>query len=329
MRSKGYFVLLLLVFSFVGANVFAQSNKRNKGKSRTSKREIAKKQEEALQKQERETPFAPPKTFNPKSKDFRDDYIWKSQTAGVAYPKAGNVSIVEPSKYALTPTFQLEAFLPLEYHVPNLFGKKLWYDTPSWKVASRHGIYSASTGFKWMQQNRHYSFADSSAKIPSILSVKNELIVSRAFSKTYGCNGRQPYLILTVSAGVDFGFPLGDNGLTQINRHFLAVRSPALTGKGYNANIMARGDYQINSILFTGASLRYLFGSFTGHGAVEQKAWIEALLQHNLGLSAGYALSYGNYSTTHKLGFIPTIDICWYFGSKKGHQRGLFDRRMF
>ncbi|MFT3740989.1 MAG: hypothetical protein QM786_19745 [Breznakibacter sp.] len=322
-------LLLLMVLSICSADLFAQSNKRHKGKKRTSKREIAKKQQEAIEKQERETPFAPPRTFNPDAKDFRDDYIWKSQTAGIVYPKAGNISIIEPSKYALNPTFQLEAIFPLEYHIPNLFVKKLWYDTPDWKIASRHGLYSATNGFKWMQKRQHYSFVDSLARIPNILSVKNELIVSRAFSKTYGCSGRQPYLILTGSVGLDFGIPLGDNDLTQIDLHFFAVRSPALTAKGYTANVLARADYQINSILFTGTSLRYLFGTFSGHDAVEQKAWIEVLLQHNIGLSAGYALSLGNYGTSHNLGFIPVIDVCWYFGSKRGHQKGLFEKKMF
>jgi hypothetical protein len=309
--------------------ISAQEKKRYKGKKSNSKREVQKRQDDAVEKQAKDTPFAPKKAFSQRKSDYRDDQIWKSQTAGIVYPKAGNISIVEPSKYALNNKFQLEAILPLMYHAPNIFGKYLWYSNKDWKVASRHGLYSATTGLTAMQKQEKYEYADSAAKIPAIVAMKNELIVSRTYSKTYGCDGSQPYLILTGSMGVDYGYGFGDNNLDDIDKHFLANRSPAITGTGYTIATMIRADYRINQMFLTGASLKHFRGTFDGNNAIEQKAWLETLLSQTLGLSVGYALSWGNYNTSNALAFMPTVDICWYFGSKKGHSKGLFNRKMF
>jgi hypothetical protein len=322
-------LLLLMCFVIGGVDAYAQSTKRYKGKKQTSKREIRKKQDDAIENQAEDAPFAPKKAFEQNRKDWRDDQMWKSQTAGIIYPKAGNLSLVEPSKYALNKNFQLEAILPLAYHTPNLFGKYLWYSKDQWHVASRHGVYSATSGLRTFQKQQMYEYVDSGVNIPLIVSFKNELIVSRSFTKAYGCAGPQPYLILTGSAGLDFGIPLGNNGLSEIDKHFIANRSPALTGTGKTINVLARGDYKINAMLQTGASLRYFHGDFTGNNAFENKAWLETLINPQFGFSVGYALSWANYHTPRSLSFMPTFDLCWYFGTKKGHSKGLFDTKMF
>jgi hypothetical protein len=326
--SRSILLISLIIILSIG-QCLAQEKKRYKGKKSNSKREVQKRQDDAVEKQAKDTPFAPKKAFSQRKSDYRDDQIWKSQTAGIVYPKAVNISVIEPSKLALNKNFQLEAILPFMYYAPNVFGKYLWYNQNNWMVASRHGIYSATTGLMAMQQQENYVYADSAANIPFIVALKNELIVSRAYTKAYGCEGSQPYLILTGSIGLDYGYGFGENELDDIDKHFVANRSPALTGTGYTIGMMGRADYKINTMFLTGASLKYFYGTFEGHNAVEQKAWLETLLNPSLGLSVGYALSWGTYNTPKALSFMPTVDICWYFGSKKGHSKGLFDRKMF
>jgi hypothetical protein len=326
MISKRLLILAFLVFFISEFAVLAQSNKRYKGKKRTSRREIIKAQQSAQKEQASDSPFAPAKAFRPKD-DLRDDQMWKSHTAEVIYPRAANLSLIEPSKYGISNRFQLESILPLMPLVPNMFGKYRWLHINKWVVSSRHGLMSAYPGFKYLQNNKQY--VDSAARIPYMISTKNELIVSRYFSKAYGCNGRQPYLILSALAGFDTGVALKNNDLTEIDRHFLANRSQAMAAIGYSAYLAVRADYQINTHLLTGGSLRYFNGSFSNRHAIEQKAWLETLFSKQFGLSVGYALSWAQYNTSHSINLVPMIDLCWYLGYKKGHEKGLFNRKMF
>ncbi len=317
--------ILLIVFAFHASTSLAQSNRSKKLNKGSSKTEIKKRQKEASTKQQKETPFAPP-TGTGSDSQLRDDLIWKPQTANTSNSRSGNISLSDVSRYSYKSGIEFQSILPLFPLAPNFFIKKRWYSS-TWKIASRHGLYTASPGYLWAKNQNYSHFADSSSSVPVLIGFKNELLVSRLFADKYSCSSRQPYLILSSGLGVDVGTHLGSNSLTETQHHFLTNRTTVLIGKGYYLYIFVRADYQYNSTIMLSANLTYFNGSFQGNYAWEQKSNVELFLNSKLSASVGYKLSLANYNTSNSIGIIPWLDICWYFGEKQGHQKGLFDKR--
>jgi len=309
--------------------VSAQSIGRFKGRSSQSKREVKKRKMEAEQKQAEDTPFAPTPKSGRLVTEIRDDYIWKSQSGGVVYPKAGNISFFEPAKIGLNDKSQLESSLGVDYWIPNLFYKYQWYSSKEWKVATRHGLYSGTPGYNYFDAKGVYKYTDTAQHIPIVLSCKNELFITRLFTKAYSCNGPQPYLLITGGLGFDLGYPMGKNDLSEIHEPFLGNRSMALCGNGYMVYALIRGDYQINPSFLAGASFRYFYGNFTGNHAMEPKLWIETFLGDNVSITTGISLSFDSYDNSPEVGFLPILDLTYYFGRKKGRESGLFNKPIY
>ncbi|WP_430812042.1 MULTISPECIES: hypothetical protein [unclassified Carboxylicivirga] len=319
--------LFLPLFLSLSIGVAGQSNKKYKSKKRTSKREMRKRQEEA-NRRDNTNAFNPAQPMGARQNDQRDDLLWHSESANTVYAGSGNISLVKPSRYGLSDGLEVSSVLPLNYWMPNIYLKKRWRNE-SWYVASRHGFYSGRPGLKWFNKRDNPEIVEGAEQIPFILSMKNELSVSRLIMNNDRCGRDKPYIILTGIVGVDFGIPFGDSDLKEMEGHFLTNRSPAITGSGYTAYLKARADWQMTSSLMLGGSIAYYRGDFTGKDAVEQSAELQLMLFPRLSASVAYALSVANYTASNDIGFLPYVDLTFYFGRRQGRQKGLFQGKMF
>jgi hypothetical protein len=319
------FTLCLLWLSTLSE---AQSNKRYKPRKRTSKREIRKRQQEAAEKNKTTNAFNPLQTMGAAESEARDDLIWHAEAANTVYDRAGNVSITSPSRYGLNSNLELSSVLGTAYWVPNLMLKRKWLDS-KWVISTRHGIYSATPGLYWAQKSGFPDIIDSTANIPIVASVKNEFLISRRFDRDLRCIQKQPYIILTLSAGIDFGVPFGESDLREMKHHFLTNRSPALTGLGSYGYAKLRGDWKAYSYLFIGTSVKAFAGNFTGRWSMEHVTDIQTFILPTLSATIGYALSYGQYNLSSNFKLLPFFDLTWYFGRKESRQKGLFKKGMF
>ncbi len=324
-RSVIFFLLLLFM---VSTGMEAQSGKKPRLNKKTSKREIRKRQADARKKDKETNAFNPLQGMGSTESLNRDDIFWNSETANTVYVKAGNISLLTPSRYGIRQDLELETVLGLDYWMPNILVKKRWKNGRL-KIASRHGLYSGTPGFYWAQNHGYYEYVDSLARIPVVISMRNEVFFSYAFYHDVGCIQRQPYIILTFNAGADFGVPIGESSLNELQKHFLTNRSPALTGQGVTGFGKVRVDTKFYDYLYFFSSMNFFFGGFTGGFAFENQTAIQTFVTKNFSVSAGLYLSLANYGTDSKAGILPFFDLSWYFGQKESRQKGLFNKRMF
>ncbi|MBR8535552.1 hypothetical protein KDU71_08270 [Carboxylicivirga sediminis] len=324
---KSLQIVSIILMCLTVTNAWSQSNKRFKGKKGTSKREIKKRQQEAYDKDDTNA-FNPKQPMGARQNDSRDDLLWHGETANTIYDGTANISLINASRYGLKPGLELSSVLLLNYWMPNVYLKKRWRND-TWYVASKHGLYSATLGLHWFNNKNYSSVVDNARQIPFILSMKNELMVSRLIMSDTRCGRDKPYIILTGGLGVDFGVPFGDSDLSEMKGHFLANRSPALTGSGYSAYLKLRADWQMTPMLMLGGGFKYFRGNFSGNGALEHQAELQTLIIPSLSFTIGYALSFANYVDTNSMAVLPFFDITYYFGKRQGRQKGLFGNKMF
>ena len=258
---------------------------------------------------------------------LRDDQVWSARTAATSYVNAGNVSITSQSRYGLTSRIELSTCLGLDYWVPNLFikheisRKKLW-------ISSLHGVYSSWPGLKEVAREKENFLADSVTGEPMVLSVRNQLIVSRPFYNNMACNPSQPYLVISASLAVDVGIPFDDEEIYVEDDLFKTPRSMSYAGKGWMGMAYGRADWQIFPQLYGRGEIRVLFGNYTPGITVEQETLIEYFPFAKLSVSGGYLLGIGNIGNRN-IQILPFLDVTYYFGRKQGRQRGLFKQQMF
>jgi len=257
-----YGIVLFIIFISASVSVHAQSNKKAKLNKGTSKRKLKKMQKAVYEEDRDKNTFNPVQIMGKNPEDEREDFFWNSESANTVNKRAGNISIITPSRYGIDQGLELSAVLGLEYWVPNVMVKKRWYND-KFIVSSRHGLYSGTPGFHWAQKKGHYDIVDSLADIPFVLSMKNEVLLSYTFYKNkLNCVKKEPYVIFTVNGGVDFGISFGDSTLSEINHHFLTNRSPALTGHGVTGYFGFRGDWKALKYLYLSTSLKFFFNSW-------------------------------------------------------------------
>lgn len=256
----------------------------------------------------------------------RDDFLWSSETAYSSLHKTGNISLTTPSRLGLKNGLELSTILPFNYWVPNLMVKKTHYNGKI-LIASRHGLYTPTPGLKYAQSHKYQTIADSTVDVPHIITVRNELIVSKPFGGDGTCSGTRPFLIITAAVSLDAGIPFEKNELSHIDEHILGSRSPALAGKGLLVSGRLRADAEITNTMFLEGGFKFFFGEFNGDMAMEHHAGLQNFIFKNTSVTLGYILSVGNFSTS-KVKLYPSFDVTWYFGSKPGRPRGLFDKKM-
>ncbi|GAF02428.1 hypothetical protein [Saccharicrinis fermentans] len=114
---KLFFMVLVLLAS---QHSFLMSQRRNKG---TSKREIRKRQEDANKKSEYNK-FNPLQPMGYKASNVRTDFVWSYETAGVVPQRAGDISIIMPSRFSVRKGVEFGTSLAGLGVVPAFYVKK-------------------------------------------------------------------------------------------------------------------------------------------------------------------------------------------------------------
>jgi hypothetical protein len=296
---------------------------KKKSQAVKATRKLEKRREETGQKTNYFNSLQP--MGEPRNND-RDDFIWSEGTAYISTEGNGNVSITTPSRLGITSGYELQSLLGADYWVPNIMLKKGW-QAETWWWASRHGIYSALPGLEWAERRGIQSIVDSTTEIPPILTLRNELMVSRPFFNKLACNSKTPYLVLSAAVAADYGFSFKKNELVQIREHLAGSRYPSLTGNGLLVTMRLQADANLTDDLFIRGNLKYFMGEMR-YNAFEHEARVEYLLSARLSVSGGYIFSVGKYASS-TVCILPFIDICYYFGRKAHVSSRLFDKPIF
>ena len=323
-------IYILIAFLLIPAGVYSQSNKKQKLNKGTSKRQIKKRQKQAYERNRDTNAFNPIQPMGSRESKERDDIFWNSESANTVYKSSGNISLSTPSRYGLKQGLELSTVLGYDFFAPNIMLKKRWSNDKI-IISSRHGLYSATPGFHWAQNSGHYDYVDSLATIPFVLTVRNEVFFSYALYHDVGCIQKQPFIILTLNGGADFGIPFGESTMTELKHHFLTNRSPALTGQGVTGYVKARADWKTYDYLYLGTSFNFFFGNFTGNWAFENRTEMQTFITQSFSLSVGFSFSAGQYEIPSKsnVAILPFFDLSWYFGQKESRQKGISSKKMF
>jgi len=284
-----------------------------------------------LQERQRENSqgnmFNPLQTMGSRAGNQRDDHIWSSESALVNNQRSGNIAITSPSRFGILPKTELQSHLAAFRWVPNL-GIKQQLHSGRWKWASRHGIFSPTPGLHWAREMGHAFIIDSITKVPLLLGLRNEIIVSKPFVSSLGCTEPSPYLILTGAISLDNVLSLTTNNLESINRHFFGARDPSITGNDFLVEARLRVDALLNSRSWIEGGVKLFSNDLATILAIEHHAAINYFLFYNTTISPGYMVSIGHFDNS-RFKIIPWIDLTWYFGEKKRPAQGLFRREMF
>ncbi len=256
--------------------------------------------------------------------EIQGAFLWHSESAGIVVQRCGNVSLVGASRYGLNASVELSSHLAMDYWIPNIALKKVWHND-DFVVSSRHELSSATPGLQWARDHHHFKLVTNES-VPFLLSTTNEILVSRPFIDKVSCNGKHPWLILTAAASISVGVPFESYEGRQMQFHFLANRGEAWSGRGWYGCLKARADWQMKQNMVLRGSLRYFAGSFPGHHAVEMDASVEYFPLPRLSLSGGVMTSMAGYQNLNFVGFMPFVDLTWYFGRYDAIQSGLFER---
>lgn len=258
----------------------------------------------------------------------RDDFIWSSETAYTTPLKNGNISLLTPSRLGIKGSMELSSLLAPVVWVPNLMIKRTHFNHKDILIATRHGLYSPTPGLIWAQKKNYQTIVDSLATVPHIITIRNELIVSKSFGGGFSCSSSRPTLVVTAALAADLGIPFEEDELKQIDEHVLGSRNPALTGRGLLLNARIRADAELSSTMYLEGGFKFFFGDMIGNMAMEHHAGVQNFIHKNTSVTLGYVLSFGNFSTAN-IKLYPSFDLTWYFGLKPGASRGLFGRKMF
>ncbi len=264
---------------------------------------------------------------DPTLSDLRDDHIWSAATAATSYLNAGNVSLSSPSRYGLSQGLELQSWLALDFWAPNLFLKRE-ISRKRWWVSSLHGIYSSFPGLNRVEQGKDTFLADSLSGTPLVISLRNQLLLSRPFFDKLDCNPHQPYLVLSGGLAVDYGIPFGDEDVFLEEQHFFTPRSASYLGGGWLVTFSVRADWEILSFLYGRGELRVFTGDFSSRFSLEQQASVEFFPTGNLSLSGGFLTAFGKIGSS-RASILPFFNVSLYFGKRQGRKRGLFEQRMF
>ena len=272
--------------------------------------------------------FNPLQAEGQRASEARSDFIWPAQSAYLSTKEAGNIGLTTPSRLGLNPKTELQSTLGLLRWVPNLFIKRRIH-AESWLWASRHGLYSTTPGLEWAKKRGFRGLVDSTAAVPGLLTISNEVLLSKYFIDRAACVTQDPYLVLSAGFRIDYGLVLSkDPALEARALHFWGSRTNALLGKGWQTEITLRADARIRSRLYLSGSLKYLNGPGHPGAAWEQSTLLQYFFAPRLSVSPGYALSYAAFAKT-SLKILPFIDLHFYFGKKARRPSGLFAEPMF
>ena len=271
--------------------------------------------------------------FNPdhdamwgKANKVRVDLLWHSEGANVVTEKAGNVSLIGDSRYGLNGKWELATPLVLDAFRPMVTGKRLWGNNDLWYISTKFSLANAYSGMKIARSIKNDHICNLDADVPLVFEAGAEQIASCAFRSDPNCSTGSEYLIITFGFGLYYGHNFSDDGWHQSSYHFLANRSVTLVEQGWRLRGKVWFDWWALDWMMMHFGVFIHGGYFEHHCATEFKVESEMFLTSRLSFKVGGALSLANYTTTsHKVGAVPMIDLCYYFGSSQKNKNGLFD----
>mgnify|MGYP006988918131 CR=1 FL=1 len=257
----------------------------------------------------------------------RNDLLWHPEAANTTARHAGNASITTASRFGLTDRWELSTFLAFDFFQPNLIAKYRWTAKPkNWFLASKINVGYAYPGLKFAQQRGYTDYVTATDKLPQVVELGHEFIVSRRFAHDANCSDGSEWLILTASIGTYYGIEVKEGTIEQLPAHFLANRCIPLIDNDILISLKLWCDYKTTNWLNLHGGMRFHNWSFEKNFAFELQAEAEAFITPIFSIRLGGAFSAANYkSTRHKVGGIPMIDLTYYFGKKNDHERNLFN----
>lgn len=316
MRNRNHLFLLWFIFILSASNTYLVAQKSEKKSKKRGKGD------------KKEQVFNPIQEMGGSHKaEMRDDYIWGINTAFTLYKGASDIGITSQTRYGLNPRMELSSNILLCTVTPNIFLKYQISKGKIW-IASRHGVYFPSMGLK-MTDNKGYILPTSdSLKVPFIGVIRNELILSYPFYNKTSCNSTQPYLIISVFGGLDYGFSGSKWEATGFTKPWLEPRKSSLLANGATIHFTGRVDYMMLYNFKLEAELGALNDNLSSLWALENRVIVKYFPYSNLSLSLGWMLSISNKATSPQLGILPLFDITLYFGTKQNRMKGLWDQKM-
>ncbi|TCO10899.1 hypothetical protein [Natronoflexus pectinivorans] len=324
MSGKHAIFVILIITALIPAELEAQVWPfRRRSQAERATRDLERRQRETGQQTNFFNPLQP---FGSRRNNDRDDHIWSPETAYLSIPQTGNVSITNPSRLGINSKYELQSLLGASYWVPNLMIKRRIHSGEIY-WATRHGIYVPTPGLNWAQNKGYHSYVDTTAAIPHIVAIRNELIVSKPFMDDVSCVQGIPWLIITAGLSADYGLSLESNDLSAIDEHIIGSRSAPLTGKGLLIIARLRADARLNDFTFIEGGFRY-FNSTHHNNGFEHHAALNYFAAKNFSISPGYLLSIGNFGSS-KVKIYPSLDLTWYFGQKSRRGGRIFEGSRF
>ncbi|MCF8372418.1 MAG: hypothetical protein K9H64_12390 [Bacteroidales bacterium] len=269
--------------------------------------------------------------------------LWTIGTAYTLGPKDMRISLFQPSAYALTKSFEIQAHPVMFFVAPNLALKKQWIIKEKFALASKHGVVYPTFLLQKMSDADLYSSLLESEQIPGILHFKNELLFSFGWGKVL-CPSftstefnrkntfKGPTKILTFKLGIQNGVQFGDGEMPVLNEKYIFHHTYPYHGLlMYNFGV----DYDSRLNMFIDYAIDFDYLLLEGnHHVFEHKTllnwWVGRKFFH---VAVGYQVSYGEYLGEDDLSnwkfFVgPVIDLMWTMRRNR-MDLGLFGKKMF
>lgn len=260
----------------------------------------------------------------------RDDQIWSQEAANTVYNKAGNLCFTSETRIGLSDQWEISSNLGADIFAPNIFLKKLFKISNKQEYWSfKVGLITGAPGYHIAQKHKYGKIISADDDVPFVIDTNGELIYSYAFRHDPNCAKDNAWLILSNSIAAHVGLNANGKHVSQAGYHFLANRAETL--RDWSAYIRAKvwADWLVNSWLVLRGGLKYYFGNFEKHHALEAQVEGEFFLVSSLGIKVGGLASYAHYTSVNKkIGFFPSADITYYFGKKQDRENKLFDTKM-
>lgn len=260
----------------------------------------------------------------------RDDQIWSEESANTVYTKAGNICLTSETRIGLSDQWEISSNLGADIFAPNFFLKKLFKISNKQEYwAFKVGLITGAPGYHIAQNHKYGKIISPDDDVPFVIDTNGELIYSYAFRHDPNCAKDNVWLVLTNSIAGHIGMNVNGKHVSQAGYHILANRAETLRDWSTYLRAKVWVDWMINSWIVLRGGMKYYFGNFKNHHALETQVQGEFFLFRSLGIKLGGLLSYAHYTTVDKkFALFPSADLTYYFGKKTDRDNKLFDTKM-
>ena len=256
------------------------------------------------------------------------DKIWTTGTAITLSPKNYSFGIFQPLRYGLKNNLEVFTY-PLAFPaIPNVGVKKMWYKTKNdWYFGSRHAIHYPSLFLKVSSGEGIGRVMPPDAKVPQIISLTNELLVSTWLIKETSCT--PPNLLLTLKAGAKNGLKFGESNFPTIDYPGIYYQTIPYQKKHFLWYLGADLDGNLTESVNFCIDLDWIAVNWNVEDfAIEHKGMLLIPFAKRTTFIVGYKISYGTYPFGNKFMIMPLIDLQWNIQPKRKIEKGLFDPQM-